>query len=38
MRDLLDIHLAKKSAGVVKQGVRIDPAVAERLRAMGYLQ
>ena len=38
LRALLDAHLAGQSAGVLDQGIRIDPAIAERLRAMGYLR
>jgi arylsulfatase A-like enzyme len=38
MRELLDRHLSKEGAGVVERGVRIDPGIADRLRAMGYLQ
>ncbi len=38
MRELLDRHLAQEEAGIVERGVRIEPGIAERLRAMGYLQ
>ncbi len=38
MRMLLDGHLAQRDEGVVESGVRIDPGIAERLRAMGYLR
>jgi arylsulfatase A-like enzyme len=38
MRELLDRHLAKEDTGVVERGVRIDPGIADRLRAMGYLR
>ncbi len=38
MRELLDRHLTQEGAGVVERGVRIDPGIADRLRAMGYLQ
>ena len=38
MRALLERHLAEGSAGVVEKGVRIDPGIADRLRAMGYLR
>jgi hypothetical protein len=38
MRTLLDAHLARDTRGVVEKGVRIDPEIAERLRAMGYLR
>ncbi len=38
LRGLLDRHLAETRAGVVEKGVRIDPEIADRLRAMGYLQ
>ena len=38
MRALLDAHLAEEREGVVESGVRIDPGIADRLRAMGYLR
>jgi len=38
MRGMLDDHLAEAGSGVVQPGVRIDPGIAERLRAMGYLR
>jgi arylsulfatase A-like enzyme len=38
MRALLDQHLEEGGSGVVEPGVRIDPAIADRLRAMGYLR
>jgi arylsulfatase A-like enzyme len=38
MSALLDAHLAEWNQGVVEKGVRIDPSIAERLRAMGYLR
>jgi choline-sulfatase len=38
MRNLLDAHLTDEGAGVVERGVRIDPGIADRLRAMGYLR
>ena len=38
LRETLDHHLADAPADVRKQGVRIDPGIAERLRAMGYLR
>ena len=38
MAALLDTYLAAKPEGVVERGVRIDPGIAERLRAMGYLR
>ena len=38
MRALLDAHLSKEGADVVEKGVRIDPGIADRLRAMGYLR
>ena len=38
MRALLHAHLAGRNEGVVESGVRIDPGIAERLRAMGYLR
>jgi arylsulfatase A-like enzyme len=38
LRSQLDEHLSKGDAGVVEQGVRINPSIADRLRAMGYLQ
>jgi arylsulfatase A-like enzyme len=38
MAALLDAHLADRNERVVEKGVRIDPVIAERLRAMGYLR
>jgi len=38
MSALLDAHLAERDQGVVQKGVRIDPGIAARLRAMGYLR
>ena len=38
LRGLLDEYLAEGDAGVVEEGVRIDPGIAGRLRAMGYLR
>jgi hypothetical protein len=38
LRGLLDAYLAEGDAGVVEEGVRIDPGIAGRLRAMGYLR
>ena len=39
MRQMMDSHLeAKTVPGVLLQDVRIDPEIAERLRAMGYLK
>ncbi len=38
MRQLLDTHLEQSGPGVVEKGVRIDPSIADRLRAMGYLR
>ena len=38
MLALLETHLAERGEGVVEQGVRIDPSIAERLRAIGYLR
>ena len=38
MRALLEAHLAEQGDGVVERGVRIDPGIADRLRAMGYLR
>jgi arylsulfatase A-like enzyme len=38
MAALLDAHLAGRNEGVVEKGVRIDPGIAERLRALGYLR
>jgi choline-sulfatase len=38
MRAMLDMHLEERDGGVVEKGVRIDPSIAERLRAMGYLR
>ena len=37
MAGLLDTHLARRKSSVAEKEVRIDPSVAERLRAMGYL-
>ncbi len=38
MSTLLDAHLAERDQAVVEKGVRIDPGIAARLRAMGYLR
>ena len=39
MRQMMDSHLeATPMPGVLQKDVRIDPAIAERLRAMGYLK
>ncbi len=38
MAALLDAHLAGGHGDVVEKGVRIDPDIAERLRALGYLR
>jgi arylsulfatase A-like enzyme len=39
MREILDAHeRIETRAGVSRDRVRIDPAIAERLRAVGYLQ
>jgi hypothetical protein len=38
MRALLDEYLAEGNAGVVEKGVRIDPGIAGRLRAMDHLR
>jgi arylsulfatase A-like enzyme len=39
LRARLDAYLEEQPAvDVLEQGVRIDPAIAERLRAMGYLR
>ena len=38
LRRVLDEHCAEGEAGVVERGVRIDPEIADRLRAMGYLR
>ncbi len=38
MRERLDAYLAGGNADVREEGVRIDPGIADRLRAMGYLQ
>jgi hypothetical protein len=38
LRELLNAYLAEGDAGVVEEGVRIDPGIAGRLRAMGYLR
>ena len=37
-RSRLRAHLAVEDAGIVDGSVRIDPAIADRLRAMGYLR
>lgn len=37
-RLLLGHHLADVPTGVFEKGVRIDPGIADRLRAMGYLR
>jgi arylsulfatase A-like enzyme len=37
MRALLRDHLAIPHRGIVEADVRIDPTIADRLRAMGYL-
>jgi hypothetical protein len=38
MRQALDRHLAAETGDVVERRVRIDPSIAERLRALGYLR
>jgi hypothetical protein len=38
MRAMLEEHVAADSGVVVEKGVRIDPGIADRLRAMGYLR
>jgi len=39
MRRLLDDHLEQAPADAVRDtGVRIDPSIAQKPRAMGYLQ
>ena len=39
IRDEMDRHLAGSiREDVLESGVRIDPSIADRLRAMGYLQ
>ena len=38
MAALLGAHLSEEGDGVVEKGVRIDPSIADRLRAMGYLR
>ena len=38
LRETLDAHLAGGEAGVRERGIRINPRIAEKLRAMGYLQ
>jgi len=38
MRTLLRDHLEVRDRGIVETDVRIDPTIADRLRAMGYLQ
>ena len=37
-RSVAAILTAAIAAAVVGKGVRIDPSIAERLRAMGYLR
>jgi arylsulfatase A-like enzyme len=37
LRARLDEHLAEAGEGLRRTGVRIDPGIAERLRALGYL-
>jgi hypothetical protein len=37
-RQILDSQRAEGEAGGVERGVRIDPGIADRLRAMGYLR
>jgi arylsulfatase A-like enzyme len=39
MRAVLDAHLAQEPVpGVLEANVRIDPGIAEKLRALGYMQ
>jgi choline-sulfatase len=38
MAALFDAHFAEQDEGVVEKGVRINPDIAGRLRAMGYLR
>jgi hypothetical protein len=39
MRAMMDRHLdGAVRANILESGVRIDPSIADRLRAMGYLQ
>jgi arylsulfatase A-like enzyme len=38
LRRILDGQQSGGGAGVVERGVRIDPDIADRLRAMGYLR
>ena len=38
LRGVLREHMAGGMANVRERGVRIDPGIAKRLRAMGYLQ
>ncbi|MBW2420405.1 MAG: sulfatase [Deltaproteobacteria bacterium] len=38
MRAVFDRHEAEGSGSVAEKDVRIDPAIADRLRAMGYLR
>ena len=39
MREQLDAHLeAREDTAVRAEGLRIDPAIADRLRAMGYME
>jgi len=38
MRALLEAHRAEGDGDVAERGVRIDPGIADKLRAMGYLR
>jgi len=38
MRALLEAHHSAEEAGVRARGIRIDPGIAEKLRALGYMQ
>ena len=39
LRSALDEHLAQEPvAGAVEQDIRIDPGLAQKLRALGYMQ
>ena len=38
LRAVLDAHLAGGESGVREKGIRIDPGIAQKLRALGYLR
>lgn len=38
LREVFETHIAGGDAGVRARGIRIDPGIAEKLRALGYLQ